>query len=184
MGCRVGRYRDDVRLPVPDPRPLLELVPNAFALVGQAGELLTSAQALLGRVDALLDRIEETRQAADRVIVRTAGTVGSVEPTLERAADLVARAERLLDTLGPSLEKLEPTLRTLAGTTDEDEVAALVSLLDHLPHLVTALDEDILPILASLDTVGPDIHRLLETTQDLVTMMAKVPGLRRLRRED
>ena len=60
----------------------------------------------------------------------------------------------------------------------------MVGLVDTLPHLVKEMDEHILPILASLTSVAPDIHALLDTTQDLTAMLAKVPGMGRLRRED
>lgn len=180
-----------MRLPLPGPSDAVELVARATAsaetlasLLPRAVGLLDSADQLLGRVDALVERIEGTRQAADEVIertdavvtdanaliVRTAGTVGSVEPTVQRA-------DQLLSSLAPSLEKLQPTLQTLADTTAENEVAALVDLVDHLPQLVKALDENVMPILESFDTVAPDIHELLDVTRELNEMIAKIPGM-------
>lgn len=189
-----------MRLPIPDPRDAIEAVTG---LLPRAVGLLDAAEQLLGRVDALIARIEDTRLAADAVIerteqvvtdagatiertngvvtdanaviVRTAGTVASVEPTLERA-------EKLIDSFAPALEKLQPTLVTLADTTSPHEVEAMVGLVDQLPHLVTSLDKDVLPILQSLGSVSPDIHELLNLTRELNEMLAKVPGMGRVRR--
>ncbi|MGZ4540511.1 MAG: hypothetical protein ACXVXS_15455, partial [Blastococcus sp.] len=48
--------------------------------------------------------------------------------------------------------------------------------------LVTHLDRDILPILASLDGVGTDVHDLLDTVQDMRQVVKGFPGSRLFRR--
>ncbi|MGJ9411101.1 hypothetical protein ACHAAC_00170 [Aeromicrobium sp. CF4.19] len=185
-----------MRLTIPDPRTVPDLMARGGAaaetimgLVPRAVGLLDAAEDLIDRVDALVARIETTREAADVVvertdavvsdanalIVRTAGTVASVEPT-------VAKGEALLSMLGPPLETLQPTLEKLAETTSPAEVEAMVSLVDQLPHLVMVLDRDILPIMASLGSVAPDIHELLDVTRELNEMLAKVPGMGIVRR--
>ncbi len=170
-----------MRLPVPDPRP-------ALTLVGQGRQLLEDLAGALPRVLALLDRgevlltsveelvarIEATRESADKVIIRTAGTVGSVEPT-------IARAQRLLDTMAPSLEQLQPTLQRLAESTSPEEVEALIRLIDHLPDLVDRTITDILPIVENMKSVAPDIHDMLDTMHELNEMIAKIPGMGRIR---
>ena len=185
-----------MRLPLGDPRDILALVARTPAMAEQAVlllpralALLDSAEALLTRVDGLVGRIEQTRQdadgaiariddtitKADALIVRAAGTVGSVEPTLERA-------QALLDSLAPALERLQPTLNRLAETTHPDEVDAIVKLVDQLPELVERLEVDIMPMLTTLRTVGPDVHDLLDITRELNVMLGKVPGMGRVRR--
>lgn len=185
-----------MRLPLGDPRDALvllgrgpALLEQAVGLVPRAFALLDAAEALLVRVDGLVDRIETTRLAADDVVertdaivtdantlvVRAAGTLGSVEPTVERA-------QSLLDGLSPSLERLQPTLDRLAETTSPDEVDAMVKLVDQLPDLVEQLQSDVLPILATLDNVGPDVHHLLETVGELNAMLGRLPGMGRIKR--
>ncbi len=171
-----------MRLPIGDPRDALALigrgpalVEQAFALVPRAAALLDSAEALLARADALVDRIDETRSNADALIVRTAGTVGSAEPTIERA-------QALLDSFAPALERLQPTLDRLAETTHPDEVDAIVKLVDQLPELVERLEVDIMPMLTTLRTVGPDVHDLLDITRELNVMLGKVPGMGRVKK--
>lgn len=185
-----------MKLPIADPRDALALiargpaiVEQAFALIPRASALLDSAEALLARVDGLVDRIESTRLAADDVvertggtldeantlIVRAAGTIGSVEPTIEHL-------QALLDSFAPSLERLQPTLARLAETTHPDEVDAMVKLIDQLPDLVERLETDILPMLVTLRTVGPDVHDLLDITRELNQMLGKLPGMGRVKR--
>jgi hypothetical protein len=42
--------------------------------------------------------------------------------------------------------------------------------------------EDVMPLLSKLDQVGPDLHKLLEVTEDLHLAIAGLPGLKMLRR--
>lgn len=182
-----------MRLPVLDPRVVLThgttMVEEALSLLPRAVGLLAQAEDLVRRAGDLVERIEVTRQGADAVvvrtdevvtdanalIVRTAGTLASVEPTLERA-------QRLLDTFAPSLESLQPTLERIARTTKPDEVEALVRLIDHLPMLVGRIEDDVVPILENMDTVGDDIHDLLDMATEINEMIARLPGMGRVRK--
>lgn len=185
-----------MRLPIPDPRDVMALAARGPALaeamvsaLPRGLALLTAAEQLVARAGVLIEEIDATRQAADAVvaltnetvdsanavIIRTAGTVASVEPTLERA-------EGLLDTFVPTLERLHPVIDRLAETTDPQEVDALVGLVDHLPQLVERLESDILPMLANLKTVAPDIHDMLDVTRELNLMLAKLPGMGRIKK--
>lgn len=152
-----------MRLPAfPDPRDLANLIPRAFGL-------LTAAEQLLDDVGALLRRIEGTRAAADEVVARVGVTVSTAD-------EMIARLE-------PPLTQLLPTLERLAETTDPSEVDAMVSLVDHLPLLVGRIETDILPILDSLSSVAPDMHDLLDVSRELNEMLAKLPGMGRLKRK-
>ncbi|MEV6488059.1 hypothetical protein AB0M20_05365 [Actinoplanes sp. NPDC051633] len=42
--------------------------------------------------------------------------------------------------------------------------------------------DDVMPLLGKLDQVGPDLHKLLEVTEDLRLAIAGLPGLKMLRR--
>jgi hypothetical protein len=61
-------------------------------------------------------------------------------------------------------------------------VEALIGLIDQLPRLLTHLDEDILPILETLGTVGTDVHDLVDTVQDMRQVVKGFPGSRLFRR--
>jgi ABC-type transporter Mla subunit MlaD len=150
-----------MRLPVPGPRDLLAVIEKG---ADQVDQLLGAVP----RVLALLDR-------AEALLVRTDSVVGTADA-------LVSRSVPLLDALEPSLVKLQPTLDTLAETTHPEEVAALVQLIDHLPELTARVERDVLPVMATLGTVAPDIHDLLEVSRELNDMLAKLPGMGRIKR--
>jgi ABC-type transporter Mla subunit MlaD len=184
-----------MRLPLPDPRDAVMLVgqvrqlaedvagvlPRALTLLGQAEALIVRVDALIDRIDATntradeqIDRIDRTITSSDKLVLRAAGLVGSIEPT-------VARAQHLLDSFAPSLELLQPTLDRLAKSTSPEEVEALVRLIDHLPELVDRMIADILPIVENMQSVAPDIHDMLDTMHELNEMIAKIPGMGRIR---
>lgn len=178
---------------LPDPRRLPALVETLAGLLPRAFAMLDEAEKVLGRVDALLERIESTRQNADEVvertdrvvsdanalIVRSAGTVASAEPVLERTQGLIDTLGPTLDDLGPVASRLLPTLERLAETTEPDEVEAFVNMVNQLPTLGATLQSDVMPLVRNLDSVGPDIHALLDTVSDLAAMLEKVPGINR-----
>lgn len=182
-----------VPVDLPDPRALAE---GLVSLPGLGGELLARVTGLLGRAERTLDeadglvaRIEETRRHADDLVARTEASRAQVDPLVNRMsllADelpaLVARLTALLDGLEPSLTTLQPTLERLAETTDAREVDALVAMVDRLPELGRALEEQVIPVMSSLRTVSPDIHDLLDTSRELNEMLAKLPGMGRVRK--
>jgi hypothetical protein len=154
--------------PIPGPRDVVSMVERVTGLLGSAEELLRRAVTLLDSVDGLLERIEETRQEADRVVAATDETR--------------TRADALLAGMAPSLERLQPTLERLAETTDPREVDAMVALIDQLPLLAAKMETDVIPVLNSLTTVAPDLHDLLDTSRELNEMLAKLPGMGRIRK--
>ena len=54
-------------------------------------------------------------------------------------------------------------------------------LIDHTPELVDRLVTDILPIVENMQSVAPDIHDMLDTMHELNEMIAKIPGMGRVR---
>jgi hypothetical protein len=88
----------------------------------------------------------------------------------------------LLDAYRPALTALEPAVTHFADRLDPAEVDAMVTLVDRLPRLVQHLDEDVLPVLASLEGVAPDVHDLRDTVQDLRQVVKGFPGSRLFRR--
>ena len=61
-------------------------------------------------------------------------------------------------------------------------MAALVRLVDHLPELTQRVESDVLPVLATLGSVAPDVHDLLTVARELNDMLAKIPGMARIKR--
>lgn len=172
-----------MRLPVPGPRDVLTAIERGSeqveALLGAGPRvlaLLGDAERLMVRASAAIERVREVTEAANVVVVRTSGVVDDAEVQ-------VARTRGLLDTFEPSLTRLQPTLQTLADTTSPAEVAALVSLVDHLPAVTEQVERDLLPVLTTLGTVAPDLRDLLNVSRELNEILGKVPGIGRLKRQ-
>jgi hypothetical protein len=151
-----------VRFPrVPGPRDVL-------TVAERTGDLVEQLIGTLPRVMALLD-------AAERIVV-------DLDALVVAAAATEARLGDLLDRLEPSLTALQPTLARLAETTDPREVDALVSLVDRMPVLAEQVERDVVPVMRTLGSVSPDLHDLLETSRELNDMLAKLPGMGRIKR--
>lgn len=178
-----------MRLPVPGPRDVWQLVERGGEAVEQLLgavprliALLDDAETIVARVGGLVGSIEETRAAADRVVARVDETVTRAEALVLTVGPLNDRLATLLDRLEPSLTTLRPTLDRLAETTSPHEVDALVELVDHLPSLARKMETDIVPMLDSLSSVAPDVHDLLDVSRELNEMLAQIPGLSRMKK--
>lgn len=177
-----------VRLPsVPGPRDLAtyagQTLDQALGLLPRATALIGGAEALLVDVRRLLERVEGTRADASVVIAavdetreRADGVLAAVDATRERADGLLAAL------IGPVRELL-PTLERLAATTDPREVDALVGLVDRLPAIAASVESEVLPMLRTLQSVAPDLHDLLDVSRELNEMLAKLPGMGRIKRK-
>ncbi|MGY1605234.1 hypothetical protein [Geodermatophilus sp. SYSU D00815] len=178
--------------------------------VGRAEAALTALEATRDRADRAIEEVGDTRRRADDAIERLGGTqqhaddaiaavagtrakadeaITAVGRTTARADDALGRAEGLVGRMEPvvdgyaePLRQLAPSLRRFAETMDPHEVEALVTLIDRLPTLVTHLDEDVLPVLQTLEGVAPDVHALLDTVQDLREVVKGFPGSKLFRR--
>ncbi len=177
-----------MRLPLPGPRDVVDVLERSAAAIEQLLAavprmlpLLDETERLLARVDALVGRIEKTRVAADEVVQRTDSVVTEAQQLLGGTAQLMGRVTPLLDGTEPSLTRLQPTLERLAETTDPREVDALVMLIDLLPSLAAKMQTDIMPVLDSLGTVAPDLRDLLDVSRELNEMLARIPGMGRVK---
>jgi len=174
------------RLPAPLARPvsavvdttvaLLTLPVRVVGLVVSAERTLAAANEAVARTTALLDRTDGIVAAADQAVRAAAATVKQVDA-------LTASAAPLLESYTEPLRRLEPTVRRMADTTNLQEVDALVTLIDRLPRLASAMDGDVIPLLGRIEQVGPDLNRLLDNVSDLSNMMDRMPKMFRRRRD-
>ena len=81
-----------------------------------------------------------------------------------------------------TLRKAAPLAARFVDELSPEEVTAAIRLVDQLPQLRAHLVDDVMPLLGKLDQVGPDLHKLLEVTEDLRLAIAGLPGLKMLRR--
>jgi hypothetical protein len=146
------------------------------------GTVVETATEEVAKVGAVVD-------AATAEVTRVGTVVGAAATEIDRVGAVVGgagvqadRAAALLDVLEPPLTTLQPTLQTLADTTHPEEVAALVTLVDHLPAVTEQFERDILPVLATLGSVAPDLHDLLDVSRELNEILGKIPGMGRIKR--
>ncbi|MFC6018984.1 hypothetical protein ACFP2T_22590 [Plantactinospora solaniradicis] len=192
------------------PARALDLLDGTETLVRRIASVLDRVESVLERVESTLDRtgqivdatektIEQVRSVTARAvapideatrITAVAGlVVADAKLVADQAAATMARAEGTMTTVDELLAAYADTLRKGAPMANRfveqltpEEVDAAIRLIDELPRLTGHLTSDVLPILATLDRVGPDIHDLLNVTRDLRLAIGGIPGLAMLRR--
>lgn len=163
---------------------LVSLPRRVATIVIEVERTLSAVNAATERTEALIDRISGVTTAAEAAVRAAAETAGAAAAAVEQASRIAAAAAPLLAGYSEPLRRLEPAVRRLAETTDAPEVDALVKLIDRLPRLVDAMDDEVTPLLARLDQSGPDLTQLLDSVSDLNRMANRIPKVFRRRPGD
>ncbi|MEU4742988.1 hypothetical protein AB0G02_21320 [Actinosynnema sp. NPDC023658] len=168
------------------PRTLFGLarttVETAVSVPGRVLDLLGAAEAVVRRADGLVSRTERVLAETEALVARAKAVTETAEGVTTDVS-LTARTSReLLDDYAPIARKAQPLAQRFVDDLSPQEVDAAVQLVDQLPVLTKHLMEDVLPILATLDRVGPDIHQLLEVTNDVRQAIQGIPGFTFMRR--
>jgi uncharacterized protein YoxC len=163
---------------------LVALPRRVVTMVIEVEQTLAAVNAATARTDALIDRINGITTKAESAVLAAYETVGAAAAAVEQASAITATAAPLLASYSEPLLRLEPAVRRLAETTDTHEVDALVKLIDRLPRLVNAMDDDVMPLLDRLDQSGPDLNQLLDSVSDLNRMASRLPKVFRRRRDN
>src|SRR5581483_4405480 len=82
----------------------------------------------------------------------------------------------------PLATEAAPLARRFVEELSEGEIIAAIRLIDQLPALAGHMESEIMPILNTMNRVGPDINELLKVVKDLGRAFDGVPGLGMLRR--
>ncbi|MGQ0572964.1 MAG: hypothetical protein ACT4RN_02030 [Pseudonocardia sp.] len=144
------------------------VVARADAVAGDAGGVVTRAGAVAADAAGVIDQATAVAQQAGEVVAQAGGTSGA--------------ARDLLVTYAPIAEQAAPLARRFVEEFSAEELHAAIQLVDHLPALTEHLETDIMPILATLDRVGPDIHELLDVLKDVRQAINGIPGFGYFRR--
>jgi len=134
----------------------------------------TEAAAVPGRVLNLLSSAESVVANANALTRRTEQVIAGAENAVAHAQRVTAAAEAQVAATRPLIEFVEEF--------SAHEVQAAIKLVDELPRLSAHLNDDVLPILTTLNRVGPDIHELLDVVKDLRQAIQGIPGFGYLRR--
>lgn len=126
------------------------------------------------RVLKLLSTAESVVSRADELVRRTDEVITAANETVVHAQKVASAAEEQVTAARPLLQFLQEF--------SAHEVTAAIKLVDELPRLATHMSDDIMPILATLDRVGPDIHELLDVANDVRQAILGIPGFEYLRR--
>jgi hypothetical protein len=185
-----------MRLPFPGPAAVLggaaaaaDAVETAIGLVPRAADALARVERLLDKVELVADRADQVVRRADETTARTHTILDAAETVTRDAGRTVVGATGVLDrvdhSLGvwePMLRKLAPAAKRFADGLDESEVTAAITIVDRLPLVLDHMENDVLPMLQTLDRVGPDLHEVLEVVQDLRRVITGLPGIGLLRK--
>jgi hypothetical protein len=176
-------------------RDAAAMVRTVDALLADVRKAADSATVLVERVDAVAIDAAGLVTLAGGVADDAGGLVGRATLVADQAGAVVGKASGaadgatdLLATYEPIAHRAAPLARRFVEEFSEEEVHAAVRLVDQLPQLTEHLESDIMPILATLDRVGPDVHELLEQLKEVRQAIQGIPGFgffrRRGERED
>lgn len=152
-----------------------EVAAAAAVVVAEAEQVSGAAAGVVAGAGQVSRAAGAVVAGAEAVAGRAAGTVATAEGAAAVAAELLAAYE-------PALRRGAPMANRFVAELSHEEVVAAIRLVDQLPKLKEHLTSDVLPILATLDRVGPDLPDLLDVTRDLKLAVAGIPGLGMLRR--
>jgi methyl-accepting chemotaxis protein len=156
-------------MPIPVPRGLWP--PD---LIRWTVQTATTAASIPGRMVNLLNTAESVVARADELVQRTEQAITNAEDTIAHAQHVTTAAQEQVTATRPLIQ--------FAEEFSTHEVHAAIKLVDELPRLARHLSDDVLPILTTLNHVGPDIHELLTTANDIRQAVLGIPGFQYLRR--
>ncbi|MGF0129812.1 methyl-accepting chemotaxis protein [Dietzia cinnamea] len=155
------------------------VVSRVGATVDAADELVLDAGTLVERVVPLLD-FADSALAPAKPVVEALLVDAEFDP--EVAKRVATRLTEVLVWADKTVSLLEPIAGEVLQSVDPEEIKAVVKFIDHLPALGESLETDIMPVLASMDTVAPEVHQILEVAQQCLEAVAGIPGFQLLRR--
>jgi len=181
----------------------IETTATVAAVPGRVLDLIGEVEQLVRKVSGTIDDINGIVQKADVLVDRTSHVVADAEKAVDEvraitasASDVADRAGQVVTTAGhtahtaneligiyePIAKQAQPLAKRFVDELSPHEIEAAIKLVDELPVLTEHLTNDILPILATLDKVGPEVHQLLEVTSDLRQAIIGIPGFGFMRR--
>lgn len=159
-----------------------ELVERTSKSVEEAEGLLERTRAVAESAAGAVDEAVRISRAARELVTEAAATSREVTGTVEQVQKTASKADSLLSTYGPIAERAAPMAERFVDELSPKEVDAAIRLVDELPVLTEHVLSDVLPILSTLDRVGPEIHELLEVTHDVRRAIVGIPGFQFFRR--
>lgn len=157
-------------------------VDRVDATVVRVNATVDGVDATVERVNTVVDKVERVAEHAEQVVERIIPVTGAAEGVLESVGATSAGAQALLEVFQPMAERGAPLLQHFIDEFSVEELHALIRLIDQVPVFTEHMETDVMPILATLDRVGPDVHELLEVLKDVRLAIQGVPGFSLFRR--
>jgi ABC-type transporter Mla subunit MlaD len=159
-----------------------QVVDEAHDMVGRVGGVAARAGEVAEGADAVVGRVTDVAASAEQLVAEVAAISGSAEAVVDSVAATGTDAHVLLETFRPIAERGAPLLQHFVDEFSVQELQALVRLVDQVPRFTEHMEADIMPVLAKLDQVGPDVHELLDVLKDVRLAIQGVPGFALFRR--
>ncbi|MET9632941.1 hypothetical protein ABZX92_36340 [Lentzea sp. NPDC006480] len=171
------------------PGRVLDLIGEVEQLVRKVSGTVDAIDGIVKKADALVERTTHVVADAEKAVDEVRAITASAGDITERAAQVVTTAghtahtaNELISIYEPIAKQAQPLAQRFVEELSPHEVEAAIKLVDELPVLTEHLTSDILPILATLDRVGPEVHQLLEVTSDMRQAILGIPGFGFMRR--
>lgn len=158
------------------------LMVDVETLVKQLGVLIERVERVATSAETVVMEATAVTTAAQDVVGRTTATVAKADAAVAGAAAAMAEASGLMAVYQPIAERAAPLARQFVEEFSEAELHAAIRLVDTIPKLSEHVEKDVLPLLATLDRIGPDMEELLGVVKDVRSAVSSLPGLRMLRR--
>jgi hypothetical protein len=158
------------------------VIDEVEAIAGGAARVITEAESVAIGAGRVVGSAAAITDAATAVVTDAAATTGAASALVVRAATATGEAEEMLNGYSDTLRKGAPLAARFVNELSAEEISAAIKMVDTFPDLRRHLVEDVMPLLGKLDQVGPDLHKLLEVTEDLRLAIAGLPGLKMLKR--
>ncbi len=152
------------------------VIAGSEATVAGAARVIEGAEATVAGAARVIAGSEATVAGAARVIDSSGLTVHDAARTIAEAGRATTTALELLATWQPIAEQAAPLAGRFVREFSEEELQAAINAVDQLPGLANHLKSDVMPLLATLDRAGPDIHELLDVAKDVREAIAGIPG--------
>ncbi|WP_375490388.1 hypothetical protein [uncultured Jatrophihabitans sp.] len=150
-------------------------------LLPQAADVLDAAQRAIDRFEAVLDRLERSEARLRAVIEDVSSSERAARGLIDDVSALEQRARVGVERYEPVLEKAHETAAYVTERIGPAEVDAVVAYLQYESTL-RRIDEELLPAMATLHTVAPDLTELVAVSRGLNEIMGSLPGLGRVKR--
>lgn len=155
---------------------------HADAVADGAAEVVAGAVAVTAEAQAVVVAAGTVTEGAGGAVIKATAVTDRSAAVVEQAAAATAGASAILGAYEPILARAAPLAQSFVSEFTEAELEAAIKLIDQLPQLTEHLETDVMPILVTLDRVGPDVHELLDVLKEVRLAIQGIPGFRLLRR--